>query len=645
MANIAAVSSTQEDEEARQLAKFNDALTILIELFPNVLPEVFREMLVRFNAEKELVEEVTKHLLGRPDIWLKGRLRPPVERANIPPSTKDSEPPEMELFRRSNYRLAAKAALLHEFKSLSKSTVKAVLAEKNHSYTLARPVLQDIAAKSWRHSINKFFLRWSRSSEDVSGKHGMVQWTKAADGARVPVLRQTGDAELDHEIHQTALQPWYARSKAQQEAEDWQLAERMNELEAISAEAVFECGCCFASTTFEQMASCSSDSLHIICFQCISRAVGEALFGQSWGKVIDHDRGLLRCLAPTADESCSGCFPHDITQRAVCQAKRGAQTWSKFQSRLREEAFAKAQIPLISCPVCGYAESTDLYLPPGSYDYFVDNNHPFRALFFVLLASSILPFLMIYFLLTHLPTLQSYLTSPATLLRNSLTHLRNSTLIPIRFRCLNPTCSAITCITCSQPWLDPHTCFEASTATSPNDESPTSLRRHIEAARTLALKRTCPRCNTSFIKDSGCNKLTCVCGYSMCYMCRQGLGGGLDGGEGEGYLHFCQHFRVNGGRCGECEKCDLYGGEEGEGEKVEVAGKKAEREWRERWGMIKGGAGGRVRRDSGVEKDVGDAEGWTVQGLVDWWVASVLVCKERSPLSAPRREPLGVLDA
>ncbi|KAL8746687.1 MAG: hypothetical protein Q9184_007714, partial [Pyrenodesmia sp. 2 TL-2023] len=122
MANVASASSTQEDEETRQLAKFNDALTSLIELFPNVLPEVFREMLVRFNAEKELVEEVTKHLLGRPDIWLKGRLKPPVERADIPASAKNSRPPKMELFRRSNYRLAAKAALLHEFKSLSKST-------------------------------------------------------------------------------------------------------------------------------------------------------------------------------------------------------------------------------------------------------------------------------------------------------------------------------------------------------------------------------------------------------------------------------------------------------------------------------------------------------------------------------------------
>ncbi|KAI4195465.1 MAG: hypothetical protein LQ346_003428 [Caloplaca aetnensis] len=602
MANVVAAAGSQDDDEARQLARFNDALTILIELFPNVLPEVFREMLVRFNAEEQIVEEVTKHLLGRPDIWLKGRLKPPVERADIPASAKSSEPPQTDLFRRNNYKSAARAALLQEFKSLSKSTVKAVLAEKNHSYTLARPVLQDIAAKSWRHSINKFFSRWSKSSDDVSEKHGMVQWSRSADGTHVPVLRQSADAELDHELHQTIVQPWYARSKVQQEANDWQLAERLNEIEAISAEAVFECGCCFASTTFEQMASCSFDSLHIICFQCISRAVGEALFGQSWGKVIDHDRGLLRCLAPTADESCSGSFSHEITQRAVCHAKRGAQTWSKFQSRLREEAFAKAQIPLVSCPVCGYAESTDLYLPPGSFEYVM-----------------------------------------ATLLRNSLTHLRNSTLLPTRFRCLNPTCAALACMTCSQPWLDPHTCFEASAATSPDEDNPTSLRRHIEAARTLALKRTCPRCNTSFIKDSGCNKLTCVCGYSMCYMCRQGLGGGLDGGEGEGYLHFCQHFRVDGGRCGECEKCDLYGGEEEEGDKVEVAGKKAEREWREKWGMIKGGAAGGMRRESALEKDGADAEGWTVQGLVDWWVASVLVCKEKPPRMAARRESLGEL--
>lgn len=40
----------------------------------------------------------------------------------------------------------------------------------------------------------------------------------------------------------------------------------------------------------------------------------------------------------------------------------------------------------------------------------------------------------------------------------------------------------------------------------------------------------------------------------MCYVCRKDIGQ-----AGEGYRHFCEHFRPNGGRgCTECEKCDLY---------------------------------------------------------------------------------------
>lgn len=88
---------------------------------------------------------------------------------------------------------------------------------------------------------------------------------------------------------------------------------------------------------------------------------------------------------------------------------------------------------------------------------------------------------------------------------------------------------------------------------------------------------------------------------------------------------------MNGGSCGECERCDLYGGEEGEGERVEVAGRRAEREWRERWGLMKGG-GDVVKEKSGKGKEEDKEEGRTIQGVVNWWVRSVVIVKERSPL-------------
>jgi hypothetical protein len=100
----------------------------------------------------------------------------------------------------------------------------------------------------------------------------------------------------------------------------------------------------------------------------------------------------------------------------------------------------------------------------------------------------------------------------------------------------------------------------------------------VELAMSLAIKRTCPRCNTSFVKSSGCNKLTCVCGYQMCYVCRKDIG------NGEGYRHFCEHFRPNGGRgCTECSKCDLYRCEDDE-VVVKKAKEDAERQWMEKEG-------------------------------------------------------------
>jgi hypothetical protein len=97
----------------------------------------------------------------------------------------------------------------------------------------------------------------------------------------------------------------------------------------------------------------------------------------------------------------------------------------------------------------------------------------------------------------------------------------------------------------------------------------------------LAIKRVCPKCNTSFVKNEGCNKLTCPCGYKMCYVCRKDIGGTGDGPD-VGYRHFCEHFRPEGSPrpCTECSKCNLW-----EAENTEVvlkqAKEEAERKWKE----------------------------------------------------------------
>jgi hypothetical protein len=64
----------------------------------------------------------------------------------------------------------------------------------------------------------------------------------------------------------------------------------------------------------------------------------------------------------------------------------------------------------------------------------------------------------------------------------------------------------------------------------------------------------------------------------MCYVCRKDIG------NGEGYRHFCEHFRPNGGRsCTECSKCDLYRCEDDE-VVVKKAKEEAERQWMEKEG-------------------------------------------------------------
>ncbi|MCJ1364811.1 hypothetical protein MMC16_003928 [Acarospora aff. strigata] len=690
-------------EEDPSLHELNNSLDALAAIFPDVRPEVFREMLQSFGEESRL-HVVAEQLLRHKAEWVKGRWRVPSK--DTTGATLSGEPgsavkgvgsitgsasrgdglvPTEEHFRSESYKRAARAMLCQEFRGLSRSAVDAVLAEHNYSYTLARPTLVDIAAESWRVSFSAFFLRRKRSTEMGLEKHPMVLWERAVAGDAVPVLKETGSKELDAELYETLLAPLLRRRHGDQEATDRDVALQLNEDQAEQAEALYECECCFSSTTFEQMATCDLGS-HIICFRCLRHAVSEALFGQGWGRNVEHGRGQIKCLAPMADIGCEGCIPQSLTKRAVEEDKAGIETWRKLEERITEEALLKSQVKLVRCPFCAYAEIDDIYLPPTHRVWRLRRRSIAPLLLTLILFFEAILYLVLLTLLYTLFTL--FPNSPFTPLPTLLTHHISTSLTTLirarrspKFTCRNPLCLRASCLLCAKPWLDIHTCLEPPHALS--------LRTTVEAARTAALKRTCPRCALSFIKASGCNKLTCVCGYQMCYVCRRGLNhhtmtttqsggragnagrrgngagdgdgdGGAEGeGEGEGYRHFCQHFRVNGGRCSQCDKCDLYKAED-EDVLVKRAGERAEREWRIREGMVgvrvgvgvrdgRGAKGlmvgtrgyGKVKdKGTGIGTGVGEEEerwweqvlmpgvwiwsGWEVQDIVDTLVGAVV---------------------
>ena len=597
--------------EEQDLTELNDSLETLAVVFPYVLPEVFREMLSMFSGDSRL-HVVIDQLLKHREKWVRGRWRTSDATGTLNTVASEGSPCSLvaeEKFRPHRYRKAARAFLSQEFKGLSKSSLEAVMAEHNYSYALSRPVLQQIVAKSWRNSITTFFYKLKKPGMNSPEKHPMLLWNRQPTeaGVGVPELRKTGDADLDQELYHTVLRPILVRLQAEHEAQDWQLALKVNEKEAVEAEALYECQCCFADTTFEEVAACTSSG-HMICFRCLRHAVNEALYGQSWGCNIDHQRGQIACLAPTMDESCAGCIPPSLVRRAVMQTKGGHKTWLLLESRLAEEALSISPISLVRCPFCTYAEVNDVYFPPHTIRYSL-HSADLVFIILVLVTANFLPLLVLYSFLHHLPIFKNLPTLSA-LISNSLSRLARRKHLSRRFRCRSPTCRVSSCLDCSKRWDDPHICYESATI---------SLRVTIETARTAALKRTCPRCGLGFVKDSGCNKMTCVCGYMMCYICRQSLG--RDQG-GQMYNHFCQHFRPGGGRCMDCEKCDLYKGDDEEG-LVKLAGENAEKEWREREGMVGvkgiGGGQGALAKGRWWERES------LGQDFVDWWIDKLVV--------------------
>ncbi|TLD13744.1 uncharacterized protein PgNI_03796 [Pyricularia grisea] len=113
------------------------------------------------------------------------------------------------------------------------------------------------------------------------------------------------------------------------------------------------------------------------------------------------------------------------------------------------------------------------------------------------------------------------------------------------FRCRNPDCGITSCRSCRLETHIPKTCAEAAEDNAKDDS--VSARHVIEEAMSAAMIRICNKCKTPFIKESGCNKMTCTkpsCGNVQCYICHKSCQ----------YDHFDR--RNYGGKPGNCPLFD-----------------------------------------------------------------------------------------
>lgn len=92
------------------------------------------------------------------------------------------------------------------------------------------------------------------------------------------------------------------------------------------------------------------------------------------------------------------------------------------------------------------------------------------------------------------------------------------------FRCENVDCGAVSCRECKKPDHLPKSCKEVES------DKQLDVQHIVEEAMTRALMRNCPKCQKAFIKEYGCNKMTCPnCQTVSCYICREVI---------TGYEHF-----------------------------------------------------------------------------------------------------------
>jgi hypothetical protein len=233
-------------------------------------------------------------------------------------------------FRSEDYKKAVYKRLRLEFAQHdSPSTIRAVLSENNYDYERSRNALSGLFTKKTIWAIFKGLF---------SSK------TKEAAEKQLRENPFTGYAELDAELEAIALRKRRIEDIAQIQI-DLILAQKVNEEEHSKADEMMECGCCFGDYTWDDITSCNGG--HLVCRECVTRTAQECAFGQ--GDNTYDSRGL-RCIAATNDKC------NDVIPTTILEGVLSTDLMAKLTTRIISTDLEIANIDLIRCPFCLYAE-------------------------------------------------------------------------------------------------------------------------------------------------------------------------------------------------------------------------------------------------------------------------------------------------
>ncbi|KAK9477164.1 hypothetical protein V1514DRAFT_283649 [Lipomyces japonicus] len=544
-----------EDAAATETHRLNKILDHLNDMFPETDVGLLRR-LMRDHAGPSQLYAIVESILSSSFLLAKS---PPVrQKALYGVLTKTDR------FRSASYRAAVNRVLRTHFNMLHHSTIDNVLEENNHALGPSLASLEKIAAEfKNRWSLSNLLGRFHRGlrNRGSNSKNNKQSLDMAS------LIGHTGSPELDADM----IELDQARIR-HVKAEDEALARRENENQYALAGQLIECECCFGNYAWEDMACCVQ--AHLFCRNCLNSVVQEGLFGQ--GSL--RGKHEVSCISAAAAPACTAAISLPILRNAIMPQLYAELERSQITEYIDKNR-SRAGAGLLVCPFCDYCEQSLVLTGTDFWACIIKPSLIGRAFWHVGLVGTVVLFATMLVLLVYeitssvaaatvligwpydvtLGQIDDWIARETDTIRRLVFKHQHGT----EFRCRNPDCGRSSCVDCGAEFRPMHKCYE---------QEKDRKRIYIEQAMADAVKRTCPACHVSFVKADGCNKLVCVCGYAMCYVCRRDI-------RDESYRHFCDHFRlIPGSACMECDKCDLYKVEE-ESKTIERAAREAEMEF------------------------------------------------------------------